>query len=93
MVNPTSRQEAPSFKTEKFKEKFLSKEWHDLMKARYKNWPEGYFVLINRAYSKEEILNHIKQKDEIYELLCKVEEEYFNSLKDGSLTKFVQEKE
>lgn len=75
------------------KEKFLTKEWHDLMKARYQNWSEGYLILINRAYTKEEILNHIKQKDEIYELLCKVEEEYFNSLKDGSLTKFVQEKE
>lgn len=75
------------------KEKFLTKEWYDLMKVRYKNWPEGYSILINRAYTKEEILNHIKQKDEIYELLCKVEEEYFNSLKDGSLTKFVQEEE
>ena len=67
-------------------------EWQELILARWQNFPVGYTLCIGKEeLSKEDVIKHIKAKDEIYELIYKCEKEYFDSLKDGSLMNFVKE--
>ena len=67
-------------------------DWQELILARYQNFPNGYTLCIGKEeLSKADILEHIKAKDEIYEIIYKCEKEYFDALKDGSLVNFVKE--
>lgn len=61
-------------------------DWQELLYHRYQIFPKDYRLCFGKYdLSKEEILEHIKKKDKIYELLLKVEKEYFSSLKNREL--------
>ena len=68
-------------------------DWQKLIYARWQNMPDGYTFCMDKDYTKAEILEHIKAKDEVYETILRCEQEYFAALKSGELAKFVREEQ
>lgn len=64
-------------------------DWQKLIYHRWLAMPEGYTFYLGKDYTKAEVLEHIKAKDEIYDIVSKCEREYFDALKSGELAKFV----
>ena len=61
-------------------------DWQELLYHRYQCFPKGITLCLGKyELSKEDILEHIKNKDEIYEILLKVEKEYFSSIKNQKI--------
>lgn len=56
--------------------------WQELLYYRYQHFPEKYILCFGgNELSKQDIIEHIKKKDEIYKFLLKIEKNYFSSLK------------
>lgn len=68
-------------------------DFQKLIYARWQKMPEEYSYYLGKSYSKAEILEHIKKKDEVYDIIARCEREYFDALKSGELAKFVMEHE
>lgn len=67
-------------------------DWQKLLITRWQELPEKFVICIDaKSFSKDEIIEHIKLKDEVYEIISKCEREYFDRLKDGSLIEILKE--
>lgn len=61
-------------------------DWQELLFHRYSKLNEKFvFHAGDIQCSKAELLEHIKKKDSIYELLLAIEKNYFHNLKTNNL--------
>ena len=58
-------------------------QWWELVKARVERMPPHMKISIgNKEYDKNDILQHVEEKDEIGKLILEMEQNYLKALKE-----------